>query len=245
MKIGLFQFDVQWENPEANISLIKQKVTNTNPPDLVVLPEMFLTGFCMNTNRLESLIPLLSIPKIQELSRDIRTSICGSIPVFENNAWHNRYIHLDKDENYAVYDKSHLFSMTGEDKRYKAGSSYLSYQFMGWKIRPLICFDLRFPMASYPSEPVDLLIYVANWPVTRIEHWTQLLRARAIENQCYVVGVNRVGRDENRLDYNGHSCVIDFRGDYIIQLGENESYETAEINLEDMMTYREKFPFRI
>jgi predicted amidohydrolase len=233
-----------WENPNQNLAIINDwLIEKEEIPNIVVLPEMFLTGFTMKPSRIEKLINNNTLEQLKQLSDKYNTSFCGSLPWKEGGNWNNRYFHIDSTGIIATYDKKHLFKLTNEDVRYKAGEKSIIYTYKDWKIKPLICFDLRFPITSY-SGYSDIIIYMANWPISRIEHWNALLKARAIENQCYVIGVNRVGRDNNRLYYNGQSALYSFTGEELLNLEDNQDFKTTALDKKEMEDYRLNFPFK-
>ncbi len=246
MNIGILQYDVVWEKPDENLHKLHHFLDRqTSPIDILVLPEMFLTGFTMRPERLNGNINHDTLSKLASICAKYSTSICGSLPWNEEGVWYNRFFHLDQHRILSTYVKYHLFNMTGEDKRYGQGKTLVTYSFGDWNIRPLICFDLRFPMVSNNDKKINLLIYVANWPISRIHHWTKLLIARAIENQCYVVGVNRIGKDGNRLEYNGQSCLVDYSGEIILDAQHHECLLHAPVDLNVLEDYRLRFPFRV
>lgn len=250
MKIALFQVDLFWENPEKNRFSIEQKLQNLHKDtDIVVLPEMFDTGFSMNPfllaeNRRENAVLWL-----QEMAKKYDILICGSLIIAENGKYFNRFWAVSAEGIVAQYDKKHLFSMAQENLHYAAGNEKIIFEHKGWKIRPLICYDLRFPIWSrnhfdaVGNADYDLLLYVANWPERRVQHWEKLLQARAIENQAYTIGVNRVGIDGNGIVYTGSSMAIDFLGNVMCEnkMGE-EIILYADLRKDDLNIYREKFP---
>ncbi len=250
MKIALFQLDLFWENPEKNRFSIEQKLANLDKDtDIVVLPEMFDTGFSMNPfllaeNRQES-----AISWMQEMAKKYDILICGSLIIEEGNKYFNRFLAISQTGVLAQYDKKHLFSMAQENIHYAAGNEKIIFNYKSWKIRPLICYDLRFPIWSrnhfdaVGNADYDLLLYVANWPERRVQHWEKLLQARAIENQAYTIGVNRVGTDGNGFSYTGSSMAIDFSGNVMCEnkIGEEVILYTHLVK-EELDMYREKFP---
>jgi len=244
MRLGFFQYATKWMNANANLDLIEQEcLSKTGMVDLMVLPEMFSTGFTMNPKA----IPLHeqddTIHRLQQIASTCKMAIGGSLPMYKNDAWYNTFVIVDVQGIIHQYDKMKLFSLTGEDRKYTAGQKDSFVIFQEWNIQTLICYDLRFPNLSFTKNVPDLMIYSANWPITRIHHWKSLLVARAIENQCFVLGVNRIGSDKNGLDYNGQSMLIDFRGHIMINLGEDRHCSVAEINRGEMEAYRKQFPF--
>ena len=217
LNIALFQNDLRWEQQEANLSACSRQLRDLSAPvDLVVFPEMFATGFSMNTALAETEPgPVLSW--MQRSAAEINAVVCGTVMVKSGDTFLNRLYWVRPDGSYAYYDKKHLFRFGGEADHYAAGRTRLMVELKGWRICPLICYDLRFPVWARNSFQhgefgYDLLLFTANWPARRTQHWESLLLARAIENQSYCVGVNRVGRDGNGLDHAGHSRVCDPTG---------------------------------
>ncbi len=255
LHIAAVQSILHWEDPQKNKQLFEEKIKSLNSDvDLLVLPEMFTTGFSMNVNALAEPSEEDSTGSwMESLSKKYNLAITGSVMVSENGKVYNRLIWVDPDGNRKIYNKRHLFRMADEDKYYTAGEEKVVVDFNGWKICPFICYDLRFPVWSrneYYEKGnkeydalYDLLIYVANWPSPRKNAWETLLRARAIENQCFVVGVNRVGMDGNAIHYNGDSAIIDFKGnDKIVSQGASDQILTSIINIDDLIAFRKKFP---
>jgi omega-amidase len=213
--------------------------------DLVVLPEMFTTGFSMNAAPLAEPLSGPTVTWMQDQALRLQAVLTGSFICLENGAYLNRLIWVFPDGQFRYYDKRHRFSLAGEDKTYTAGVEKLIVEWKGWRVCPLICYDLRFPVWTRRTtkEDYDLLIFVANWPARRAHHWRALLDARAIENQSYVAGVNIAGNDGNGYAYNGDSCVIDFAGQIICRISGQEGAFTAELSLEELQEYRRQFPF--
>lgn len=250
--ITYVQCELVWENPSQNRENIKSLlIKEAKPTDLIVLPEMFTTGFTMDPSQIaEEYDPNMeTILWMKEITHQMRCSIMGSIAVKAGGKFYNRMLVCTKDGNISFYDKKHLFSLTKEDKKYSPGTKELILEVNGWKIFPQICYDLRFPEGarntiSNGSPKYDVLIYSANWPKTRIEQWKALIRARAIENQCYALGVNRIGKDENNLEYSGDSIAYNFQGDLITNNQQNDALvHHICLNKKELLTYREKFPF--
>jgi omega-amidase len=244
MKVVLIQSSLFWENPKANRNDFEKKIHSISENvDLIVLPEMFTTGFTMKpdivaeTMQGETVIWLISLAKAKNMA------IMGSLIIEENNNFYNRLLFIFPTGEIKFYDKKHLFTLAGEDKIYTAGTKKLIIDYKGWKICPLICYDLRFPVFSRNAEHYDLLIYIASWPKTRINAWDALLKARAIENMCYTVGVNRIGGDDNGFHYNGHSQVLDFLGDYLLESLETNGVFIVELNKAELLSARKKFNF--
>jgi len=242
--VTIIQSDLFWEDPDKNLTMFSDKIDSIREKtDLIVLPEMFTTGFTMNAeqhaeNENGSAL-LWMIDKAAAKNADV----IGSIIAKDNNQYFNRLYWVHSNGNYQKYDKRHLFRMAGEHKIYSPGDKKIIQEVKGWKILPLICYDLRFPVWSRAAKrDYDLAIYVANWPERRSSHWRLLLKARAVENQAYVVGVNRVGRDGLDIEYRGDSAVIDPLGNIIMQDADREFIHTEKLSREKLEKYRDKFP---
>lgn len=251
LSIAAVQPDIVWENPYKNFdhfeallaTQLKQSV------DMIVLPEMFNTGFSMDADHFAEDMEGDSVLWMMRVSKKYQAIVMGSLIIEEDSEFFNRLIVVKQDEIIAEYDKRHLFRMALEDEYYAQGTQATRFECLGWKISLMICYDLRFPVWSrnrvMEKEQLayDLLIYVANWPSPRISHWDILLKARAIENQAYVVGVNRVGVEPKGTAYNGHSVIIDHKGSVLSCAEEGkEQIIKAELDLEAMQKYRKKFP---
>lgn len=244
MKIAWIQYKIEWLKPQRNFEKLEKLLNSiTDDFDILVLPEMFDTGFYMNPQTLKDRDYNVTLEWMKTQSEKFDCTIIGSLIVKKNNKSYNRLYCIDKKST-AHYDKIHLFSLSGENNRYSAGDKAIIYETKdGLKLSPFICYDLRFPSISTHKGEVDLLVYVANWPESRAYHWTTLLKARAIENQCFVLGVNRIGRDENDLSYNGDSMLVDFNGQVLEHSENAEGIFIQDINLEDMKICRHKLPF--
>jgi len=244
MKITLIQAPLVWENPSANRNYFEEKINSIHENvDLVVLPEMFTTGFSMNPNDIAETMQGETVSWLQALAAAKKIAITGSVIITENGHFYNRLVFVFPTEEIQFYDKRHLFSLAGEDKIYTFGKEKLIVDYKGFKICPLICYDLRFPVFSRNVDDYDVLIYVANWPKPRINAWDSLLKARAIENMCYTIGVNRIGTDSNNHEYVGHSQAVDFLGNYILEPQETEGIFIVELEKESMLETRAKFGF--
>jgi omega-amidase len=246
LKISTFQMDIEWENREINWKIIQEASKNLKT-DLLVLPEMFLSGFSTDPERVAIHEDDAIFDKLKELSVQIDAAICGSLVVASENKFVNRMYFIHPDGKVNHYDKRHLFRMAGEDEKYTAGAIKTVVDYRGFKFCMQVCYDLRFPIWSRNSSDLtamyDCLIYVANWPMVRSDAWISLLKARAIENWSYCIGVNRVGKDGNGLEYDGKSAVFDFKGVKLDDHKDNiASIETTEIEKELLNDYREKFP---
>jgi omega-amidase len=223
LKIIGIQADLVWENPKQNITFFEEKIAPLeNDVDLIVLPEMFTTGFTMNPEKVAEKMTGFSVSWMRKIAKEKQTAICGSLVISDFNKFYNRFVFVHPSGEIETYNKKHSFTLAGEDKVYTSGIKKIIIEYKGWKICPLICYDLRFPVWARNTENYDLLIYVANWPVARVNAWNTLLKARAIENMSYVVGVNRTGKDANNYEYTGNSLLIDYLGNALSSLEKNE-----------------------
>jgi len=244
MKVALIQSALFWENPIANRNYFEEKINAiAEQVDLIVLPEMFTTGFTMNPKDLAETMQGETILWLQSLAKAKNSAIIGSLIIEENNNYYNRLVFVFPSGEIQFYNKRHLFTLSGEDKVYTSGKEKLIIEYKGFKICPLICYDLRFPVFARNAEDYDLLIYVANWPKTRINAWDILLQARSVENMCYTIGVNRTGVDANQHEYVGHSQVVDFLGNYILEPQEIEGVFIAELSKGKLLETRNKLDF--
>ncbi|MCK0124841.1 amidohydrolase [Gelidibacter sp. F2691] len=245
LNIALIQSELSWENPEQNRRDFTQKIEGlADNVDLVVLPEMFTSGFTMNPAQIAETMTGDTITWLKAIANKIQLAITGSLVIKEDGNYYNRMVFVHPNGTIEHYDKRHTFTLAGEDRVYTAGTKKLIVKYKGWNICPLICYDLRFPVWSRNAEHYDLLIYVANWPSSRITAWDTLLRARAIENMTYCVGVNRVGTDANNNDYSGHSVAYDVLGNRLDHIPENEvAIEVVALHKKDIATYRSKLSF--
>jgi omega-amidase len=244
MKTALIQSAIIWENPEANRNYFEQKInTISESIDLIVLPEMFTTGFTMNPETVAETMDGKTMGWLQSLAKAKKTAITGSLIVTDNNNFYNRLVFVFPSGEIQFYDKRHLFTLAGEDKVYTSGTQKMIVDYLGWKICPLVCYDLRFPVFARNVENYDLLLYVANWPKPRINAWDILIKARSVENMCYTIGVNRNGVDNANLEYVGHSQAVDFLGNYILEPQEAEGVFIVEFDKEKMNNARNKLGF--
>jgi len=244
MKVALIQSAIVWENPEANRAYFSRKIDSiAEEIDLVVLPEMFTTGFSMNPQAVAESMQDATVLWLQSLAKARQLAITGSVIIEEGGQFYNRLLFVFPSGEVQFYDKRHLFTLAGEDKTYSAGKDRLIVEYKGFRICPLVCYDLRFPVFSRNTEDYDLLIYVASWPKPRINAWDILLRARAVENICYTIGVNRIGQDNNKHEYIGHSQVADFLGNYIIKPNESEDIFIATLDKDAMLETRSRLAF--
>lgn len=244
MKIALIQSSLVWENPKANRNNFEEKINAISEKvDLIVLPEMFTSGFTMNPKDVCEAMDGETVLWLKLIAKAKKSAITGSLIIKENNNYYNRLVFVFPSGEIQFYDKRHLFTLAGEEKVYTSGIKKLIIDYLGFKICPLICYDLRFPVFSRNTEEYDVLLYVANWPKVRINAWDTLLKARAIENISYTIGVNRVGIDNNKLEYNGHSQIIDFSGNYLLEPQENDGIYYTKLHKNDLLDFREKFGF--
>jgi predicted amidohydrolase len=244
MKIALIQTSLAWENPIENRSHLSQKINGfLEEVDLIVLPEMFTSGFTMNPKAVAENMQGDTIAWLQHLAKAKNCAITGSLVIEENGNFYNRLVFVFPDGEMQHYDKKHLFTLAGEDKVYAAGTDKLIVEYKGFKICPLICYDLRFPVFSRNAENYDLLLYVASWPKPRVNAWDILLKARAVENMCYTIGVNRIGKDKNNYDYVGHSQAVDFLGNYLLEPQETEGVFIVELEKKQLLETRKKLAF--
>jgi predicted amidohydrolase len=247
LNVLAIQYDIFWENPIKNKEYLDSCLINLNKPDLIIFPEMFNTGFSMNASKISEKHLGETCFWMQEKAKELETSFIGSIPVNENGKYYNRLYVVNKT-NIEHYDKRHLFTMANEHNTYSSGCSDLIININGWKIKPLICYDLRFPVFSRnkvvnQAYDYDVLIYIANWPAARSNAWVNLLQSRAIENLSYSVGVNRIGTDFNGIVYNGSSRVFDFKGKRIDSFVDNEfSMQEIQLDKTKLDEFRLKFP---
>ncbi|MBA9073141.1 putative amidohydrolase [Flavobacterium gossypii] len=244
MKIALIQAPLIWESPQANREYFEERVNSIEQEiDLIILPEMFTTGFTMNPKNVAETMEGETILKLKDLAKNKNTAITGSLIIIENEKYYNRLIFVFPSGKIEYYDKRHLFSLAGEEKIYTSGKEKQIVEYKGWKICPMICYDLRFPVFSRNTEDYDLLLYVANWPKPRTNAWDILLKARSVENMCYTLGVNRIGFDESGHEYIGHSQAIDFLGNTIINAEESEGVFIADLDKNAMLEARHRFGF--
>lgn len=244
LNISLYQFSTLWLDYKENIAAIEKNCQELpQKTDLLLLPEMFNTAYVLDTKWLDVSMQDYTINKLTEISSASDVIIGGSIPYYRSGNWYNTFIFVDKSGLVASYDKIQLFAPAGEKVYYNSGKGISYYDLSNWKIQPLICYDLRFPYLSFSLQSPDVLIYSANWPVTRIHHWKSLLIARAIENQCYVVGINRTGQDENGFIYPGATMVVDFNGQIITELDDKPQFTSLSLDKSAMFNFRKKLPF--
>jgi omega-amidase len=244
LNVTLLQSDLHWESPEANRSMFEEKIWKINKPtDIIVLPEMFTTGFSMNAQTLAEPMNLTTFKWMKQQAAQTGAVVTGSYIVKDNGQYFNRLLWMQPDGKYFFYDKRHLFRMADEHLVYAPGNQKLIVQWKEWNIRPLICYDLRFPVWSRNiKNEYDVLLYVANWPEARATAWKSLLQARAIENLCYTIGVNRVGKDGKEINYNGDSGIVNPKGEWLEQHSKTDASTTLKLSRTELDSYRTKFP---
>ena len=243
LEIALVQTNLVWENPVANRMHFSEKIKEiTAKVDLIILPEMFTTGFTMTPENIAKEEGQKTLDWMLLMAKEKQAAIAGSISFNDNNIYRNRLFFVQPNGTYSFYDKRHTFTLAGEDKVYKKGQKKLVVNYKGFKICPLICYDLRFPVWARNTQDYDVLLYVANWPKARVLAWDTLLKARAIENMAYVVGVNRVGIDYNKYEYPGHSAVYSSLGEQLV-FSKEETIVYATLEKKHINETRNKFRF--
>jgi predicted amidohydrolase len=243
LQVTMVQTDIVWEDAAANRNRLKGLLESLGTTDLIILPEMFTTGFTLHGEVLAESMQGPTVEWMVQCSADLDAVITGSIIVREKMSLYNRLIWVTPAGTIESYDKHHLFRYARENDIYSAGTEKKIFEVNGWKVRPFICYDLRFPCwSANVSKEYDLGFYVANWPKARTQHWDALLIARAIENQAYIAGVNRVGRDGNDLLYSGNSTVFDPQGQVLRKCGVDSAVVTTTLSREALEQYRLRFP---
>jgi len=254
LRIALIQTDLYWEDIPANLEMLGKKIGSiSDEVDLIVLPEMFSTGFSMSPDRVAEAMDGTAVQWLRNTAALRNCVITGSLALYDVHngvkKYYNRLVWMKPDGQYETYDKRHLFSMSGEQKVYTAGNRRLIQTIAGWKICPLICYDLRFPVWSGNAinenreTEYDVLLYLANWPEKRALAWKSLLQARAIENQSYVVGVNRIGKESENIYYSGDSSVVGPLGAMLYHKEHEADVAVIHLNYEEMVKSRRQFPF--
>jgi len=245
LKIAIIQSDLVWEQPQQNRQNFADKIKQIKESvDIIVLPEMFTSGFTMNPEHVYETMDGETIDWMKDIAIRSNALVCGSFVIYENDNYNNRFVFASPEGQLEYYDKRHTFTLAGESEVYKAGNDRLIINYKGWKILPLVCYDLRFPVWARNTDNYDIVMYVANWPKPRINAWDTLLKARAIENMSYCIGVNRVGFDNNNHEYSGHSAVYDGLGECITDIKANTE-QTAIVILEKnhLEAIRQKLKF--
>lgn len=248
LTITTIQSDLDWENKASNLAMFEKKIRSIQEnTEIVVLPEMFSTGFSMNPQSLAETMDGESVKWMKKVAADNNIILTGSVIIEEGGHFFNRLIWMLPNGQHGHYDKRHRFAYAGEDDKYTAGTKRLIASVKGWKINLLVCYDLRFPVWSrqqmHEGPEYDVLIYVANWPERRSIAWKTLLVARAIENQCYVVGVNRIGNDGHNIYHSGDSMIVDPLGEILYHCNDEEDIFTIALDKTHLQNVREKFPF--
>ncbi|MEH6443625.1 MAG: amidohydrolase [Oceanospirillaceae bacterium] len=243
LRITTVQNILHWEDEQANLQMFERQLASLQgQTDLVILPEMFNSGFSMSPQNIAQSMQGSTMSWMREQAKILNAAICGSIAIEEQGVYFNRFVFMRPNGVFDLYDKRHCFRMSGEHLVYSAGRARLVIEYLGWRILPQICYDLRFPVFSRNNNDYDLALYVANWPQVRRKPWQVLSQARAIENLCYVAAVNRVGLDGNDIEYSGDSLIADFKGDVLSDQQDRVSVQTLSLDLQVLQQFREKFP---
>ncbi len=241
MKITILQRNIEWGNPVVNVKRADEAIDRNPGADLYVLPEMFSTGFCTNPEGIAESNGY-TLAWMRNKAASVQAALAGSVATEADGKYYNRFYFVKPDGEVTIYDKKHLFTYGGEHKRFTAGQERIIVEWKGVRILLQICYDLRFPVWARNRGDYDMILYVASWPTPRVAAWSALLVARAIENQCYVAGVNRVGTDP-ACEYCGGSVIIDPYGKTMVACTMNEECEaSAEVDMEKLNAFREKFP---
>lgn len=244
LSVAIIQTELKWEDIDENLLRLTEKLNQVSDTDLIILPEMFSTGFTMNAKLVAERESGKAVNWLIKMATSKNTAITGSLVIEENGNYYNRLFFVFPNGKYETYDKKHLFTLAKEHEHYSAGSEKIIVNYKGFKICPLVCYDLRFPVWIRNVEEYDLLIFVANWPNKRVKAWDALLKARSIENMCYTIGVNRVGLDGNDHLYSGHSAVYNALGEKISKENkETEFIEKVTLSLESVTKTRKDFGF--
>lgn len=238
LKVTIVQTNLVWENAIQNRMNLEDNISKMEETDLIVLPEMFTTGFSMYPKPLAEKMDGDTVHWLQQIAKKKNAAIAGSIIIEEKNQYYNRFLFVTPQGLVKSYDKRHLFTLAGEHEQYQRGEDQIIIEYKGWKIKPQICYDLRFPVWSRNTTLYDVLIYVANWPKPRIEAWNTLLKARAIENMVYTIGVNRIGLDPNNNEYTGSSRIYD-------GLGQQMSINNEAVAFEETVTLQKSYQEKI
>jgi len=241
LKITLVQPDIIWEDIKGNLDKYSEMLTSVDKTDIIILPEMFTTGFSMHPGKLKETMDGVSVQWMKKLAAEKNAAVIGSFIVEDAGKVFNRLVWVFPEGKIQTYDKRHLFTMGEENKHYSSGKTKLIVEYKNWKFCPLVCYDLRFPVWSRNTKEYDVLIYVANWPAPRHHVWKNLLVARAIENQSFCIGVNRVGKDGAGLDYEGDSTVVSPKG-FAHFTGNEEQVKTFQLSRSDLYDFRKSFP---
>ncbi len=245
LKISILQAELHWHDASRNRDDFEAVIGDLDDVgDLLVLPEMFSTGFTMEAQTQAERWNGPTVKWMRRLAAEQNVCLCGSLIIEDNGHFFNRFVLMRPDGSHVSYDKRHLFRLAGEHRHYSAGAEFVTFEINGFRVCPMICYDLRFPVWSRNRDRYDLLLYVANWPSKRHFAWETLLRARAIENLSYVAGVNRVGIDGNQYPYSGGSAIIDYLGQDLAKLGDQKGVATASLDRPALEEFRKKLAFQ-
>ncbi len=248
IRIALVQTDLHWQDKTANLAMLEEKIWGLKgQADLIILPEMFTTGFSMEAETLAEPMNLTACKWMKQMAAQTQATITGSVIITEGGKFYNRLLWVNPDGYTEHYDKRHLFRMAEEHQVYSPGQKLPIFNLKGWEFCPQVCYDLRFPVWSRNGwddgvAGYDVIFYVASWPAARVSAWDTLLPARAIENLSYSIGINRVGTDGNGIAYSGHSAAYDFKGEKVTDLGEAEGIQIVSFSAQKLEDYRTKFP---
>lgn len=243
LNFTVVQTSIYWEDIKANLAHFSLKLESVSDTDVIILPETFSTGFSMNVSKLGKDSAQMTLQWMKDMAAEKQSAIMGSYMNYnaQTDTYHNTLAFVEADGKTQFYHKRHLFSPGEESKHYTKGNERLVIDYKGWKICPQICYDLRFPVFSRNTVGYDILIYVANWPEKRNYAWQQLLKARAIENQCYLIACNRIGEDGNGINHIGNSCIVNFMGEEIGFSNEDKNYQ-FNLSKAPLIQFREQFP---
>ncbi|MBR9860411.1 nitrilase family protein [bacterium] len=242
LTVSLVQLNIHWMEPEKNFSRIEAHLKEAKHSDLIVLPEMFNTGFCIKEPQMAETENGAAVQFMKQISAQYNAGVCASVMIKDGDKIVNRFILVEGDEILFRYDKIHLFALSSEDQHFTPGNKIGTFDYKGFKIKPIICYDLRFPYVSYNRENYDVLLVVANWPNMRINHWEALLEARAIENQAFIVAVNRVGVDPFGVHYPGHSQALSASGKSMLHFT-GDTVKSVVLHKSDLEEVRKSIPF--
>lgn len=248
LKVTTVQTTLHWQDKQANLAMLEEKLWEIEEPtDIIILPEMFNTGFSMEAEKMAEPMNLHTFKWLKQMAEQKKAVITGSYIVNDAGNYFNRLVWMQPDGKYYTYDKRHLFRMANEDAHYSPGMESLVVEWRGWKIKPLVCYDLRFPVWCRNTSDkgvfeYDLVFFVANWPAVRVNAWDTLLQSRAIENLAYCIGVNRIGQDGNGIAHNGHSGIYNPKGETLYFASDREENKTFSLSKDDLIKFRAKFP---
>ena len=245
LNVTIVQADLAWHDPDRNLERFSGMIAGVQETDLIVLPETFTTGFTMDAEAHAENMDGRGVAWMRETAKTAQASICGSLIIEDQGRFYNRFVCVSPEGATVHYDKRHLFRLAGEQHHYSPGKDFVTFEIAGWRICPMVCYDLRFPVWSRNRGRYDLLLYVANWPSPRHHAWETLLRARAIENQAYVAAVNRVGKDGNNIAYSGGSAIIDYVGGDLCNLHDRAGTASASLDPAMLGKFRDRFAFHL